>query len=285
MMAKKKKLGRGLAALLGDDAADIIAGTEMRIEGSVTKLPLDQLAAGKMQPRRHFDDDALSELIASVKEHGILQPLLVRKKGARYEIIAGERRFRAAMKANISHVPVVALTMDDDTALQVGLVENLQRKDLDPLEEAMGYVRLGKEFGRTQNDIARLIGKSRPHITNMMRLLSLPQAVQELLRHNKLSIGHARLLIGRKDAVELARIMVKKNMSVRQAEQLIRDQEQTKTTKTKASKDPDIANLEKNVSNQLGLKTEIRHGRKGGKVVIHYQDLDQFETLMDKIRS
>lgn len=284
---KKKKLGRGLAALLGDDAENF-TGSLNADEERIIFIPIESLKAGMTQPRRHFDAESLEELARSIKEHGILQPLLVRRTSPiseNYEIIAGERRFRAAPKAGLRQVPALVVSLDDATALQVGLVENLQRKDLNPLEEAEGYARLANEFNRTQEDIARIVGKSRPHVANMMRLLTLPPTIQAMLKEGRLTMGHGRLLVGHKDAVLLAHRMTTDNLSVRAAEQLLQQKRSPMTqTKEAAKTDPDILQLQRELTNAIGLKIVIHHQSKGGRLVIHYGDSNQLQAVIDKIK-
>ena len=281
---KKKKLGRGLAALLGEESAQALVTPAAQGGKQVQSVAIESLLAGTMQPRRHFGDDNLAELTASIKEHGVLQPLLVRPHdGGTFEIIAGERRFRAASSVGISHLPVLVIPMDDATALQVGLVENLQRQDLNPLEEAQGYARLANEFERTQEEIARVVGKSRSHVTNMMRLLTLPDSIQTMLYQNTLSMGHARLLVGRSDALARAQRMIKENMSVRTAEQwMARNESSSKSQKT--ARDADVVQLEKNLSNALGLAVRLNHQKGKGSLTIHYHDSDQLDGIIERLK-
>ena len=282
---KKKKLGRGLAALLGEESAQALVTPAAQGGKRVQSVAIESLLAGTMQPRRHFADDNLAELTASIKEHGVLQPLLVRPHDeGTFEIIAGERRFRAATSVGISHLPVLVVPMDDATALQVGLVENLQRQDLNPLEEAQGYARLANEFERTQEEIARVVGKSRPHVANMMRLLTLPDTIQTMLSQNLLTMGHARLLVGRADALARAQRMIKENMSVRTAEQWMTRNSTSSPKTTKVAKDADVVQLEKSLSNELGLAVRLHHQKGRGSLTIHYHDSDQLDGIIERLK-
>ena len=282
---KKKKLGRGLAALLGEESAQALVTPAAQGGKQVQSVAIESLLAGAMQPRRHFADDDLAELTASIKEHGVLQPLLVRPHDeGTFEIIAGERRFRAATSVGISHLPVLVVPMDDATALQVGLVENLQRQDLNPLEEAQGYARLANEFERTQEEIARVVGKSRSHVANMMRLLTLPDTIQTMLMQNILTMGHARLLVGRTDALARAQRMIKENMSVRTAEQWMAGNSSSSPKSKKIARDADVVQLEKNLSNELGLAVRLHHQGGKGSLTIHYHDSDQLDGIIERLK-
>ena len=272
--AKKTRasgLGRGLSALLQDEATADIGQT--RRSGS-RELPIESLHANRYQPRSVFDDSALKELADSIREHGIMQPILVRpasENADEFEIIAGERRWRAAQKAQLHQVPVVVRTMSDQEALELALIENIQREDLSPIEEAKGYRQLMDDFGHRQEDIAQTVGKSRSHIANLLRLLTLPKAVQDMISGGQLSAGHARALVTTDEPLELAKIIVAGGLSVRAAEALAQEHSAARKSspaKVKARKDADTRSLEKRVSSQIGMTVSIDHkGAKGGKVV------------------
>jgi ParB family chromosome partitioning protein len=255
------------------------------------KLAVDLLQPGAFQPRRHFDAAAIDELAQSIAEHGILQPLLVRPLpvGNRFEIIAGERRWRAAQKARVHEVPVIIRELSDREALELGLIENLQRSDLSAIEEAEGFQRLIDDFGRTPDDVAKHLGKSRSHVANTLRLLKLPAAVQRMVQDGKISAGHARAIIGAKDAEHLARLIIEKGLSVRDAENLARaGMTGTKTlqkkTKNFTQKDVDILALEQSITRQLGLKTVINHAETGGSITIQYKSLDQLDDVVRRLK-
>ena len=243
-----------------------------------------------MQPRRTFDETALSELTASVKEKGILQPILVRpgktpEEG--FEIIAGERRWRAAQKAGVHEVPVVIKQLSDQEVLEIALIENVQRADLNPVEEARGYRTLISQFSYTQEELAQVIGKSRSHLANALRLLTLPDEILDLVESGKLSAGHARTLVGQADPLSLAEKMISGNLSVRAAEDLVRTAGETGASKKTAgsSKDADTLALERDVEAMLGLGIDIRHrGEKGGEVRIGYKSLEQLEDLCERLK-
>ena len=256
-------------------------------------MPIHLLRPGKFQPRRHFDDAALQTLIESVKEKGVLEPILVRAspegEGA-FEIIAGERRWRAAQAAQLHHVPVVVKELDDKEALEIALVENLHREDLSPLEEAEAYNLLMKEFGHTQDGLAKSIGKSRSHVANMLRLLSLPESVQALVLEGKLSAGHARTLITASNPEHLAGLIISRGMSVREAERLSKKGGDTRNLKkikvavenvgASGGKDPNTLELEKNLSDRLGLKVVIDAKGESGSLSVHFQSLEQLDDLL-----
>ncbi|MBS7810184.1 ParB/RepB/Spo0J family partition protein [Roseococcus pinisoli] len=275
-MSKPPALGRGLSALLGDAAAVSPTAPGLRT------LPVGALEAGPFQPREAFDEAALAELAASVREHGVLQPILVRPmKGRpdRFEIIGGERRWRAAQAAGLHDVPALVREFSDREAMAAGLVENLQRQDLNALEEAEGYGRLTEQFGLTQEALARAIGKSRPHIANTLRLLQLPERVRELLREGALTAGHARALLTATDPVALALTVVDRGLNVRQAEALAASKKGGPAPRRPKS-DAETRALERQISGHLGLKVAIRHGTRGGQVVLSYKDLDQLDGIV-----
>ena len=283
---ERRGLGRGLSALFGEEQQ---AGGKPAVQVT-TALPIHLLKPGKFQPRRHFDDAALETLIASVKEKGVLEPILVRESpsiGGEFEIIAGERRWRAAQAAQLHDVPVVVKKLDDQEALEIALVENLHREDLSPLEEAEAYHRLMKDFGHTQDGLAKSIGKSRSHVANMLRLLNLPQSVQTLLLEGKISAGHARTLVTAENPEQLAQLIISKNMSVREAEKLSKKPNAEKKLKgarpavdNPAGKDPNTADLENILSDKLGLKVAIHEKGEAGILSIHYKHLEQLDDII-----
>jgi ParB family chromosome partitioning protein len=281
---RRRGLGRGLSALFADEQEDAAAVERLR---PTRTLPVEQLRPGRFQPRRRFDPEEMSPLIDSVREKGILQPLLVRQveEGA-YEIVAGERRWRAAQAAKLHEVPVVVRELDDREALEVALVENVQRQDLTPLEEAEGYKRLLDEFGHTQEDLAQAVGKSRSHIANMLRLLGLPDDVKHLLESGALSAGHARALIGAENPLALAKQIVEKGLNVRDAETLAGESKgRTKGAARAANgKDADTKALEHDLSQMLGLKVTLDVHGQGGIIAIHYRTLDQLSDVLARRR-
>ncbi|ACJ00185.1 ParB/RepB/Spo0J family partition protein [Rhodospirillum centenum] len=280
-------LGRGLSALFGDAAP---AEGEPADRARLTRLvPIDQLHPGRYQPRRRFDDEEMRALVDSVRERGVLQPLLVRKDedsppGApSYEIIAGERRWRAAQLAGLHEVPVLVRTLTDREALEIALIENIQRQDLTPLEEAEGFRRLMDEFSHTQEDLARAVGKSRSHVANMLRLLALPDEVKRLVQEGQLSMGHARALLTAHDPAALAQEVVKRGLNVRQTEQLVKDAAAGRQAKLPAVKPPDTVALEREVSTALGLKVVVAGRGPKGVLQIHYKTLDQLDGVLSRI--
>ncbi len=285
---KPKKLGRGLSALLGEKPPQQV-GSEGSA-GAPSSVPIEFLEPGEFQPRRLFDEKEIKSLAASISERGILQPILVRPKGERsYEIIAGERRWRAAQIARLREVPILVRDLPNEVVLEAALVENIQRSDLGPLEEADGYKRLLDEFGYTQEKLAKVIGKSRPHIANTLRLISLPEPVKMLLDEGKLTAGHARSLIGLPNAVELAREIAEKGLSVRQAEALASKNSQNTpygaVSKGKPnSKDPNTVALEQSLSNLLGLKVLIEDNGERGKLSISYNSLEQLDSVLQRLK-
>lgn len=306
---KKRGLGRGLDALFQDArkeeeafqpkikrADEMVAAaqavhTQQAQQSNSTaqrRLPVEKLTPGKFQPRRHFDDAALDQLAESIGVHGVLQPLLVRPlSGSMYEIIAGERRWRAAQKAQVHDVPVVVQEISDRDALEIGLVENLQREDLTALEEAEGYQRLMDEFGHTQEALGQHLGKSRSHIANTLRLLKLPPTVRAMVQNGSLSAGHARALIGARNPDELADQILKRGLNVRQVEALVQKaaEGKVKPKKTKGfvQKDVDVLALEEVVSSKLGLRVMIDSQGAGGKLVVEYKNLDQLDDLIARL--
>jgi len=284
MVQKPKQLGRGLAALLGDTEESELQDLD-KVRG-LKAVPVEHLHPGKYQPRRIIDMDHIDELAASVRDKGIIQPIIVRRhpdKPSEYEIIAGERRWRAAQRAELHEVPIVIKDFDDLETLEVALIENLQRQDLNPLEEAEGYQRLMEEFGHTQEIMAKSIGKSRSHVANMVRLIALPAPVKDMVDDGRLSAGHARALLMADDPITLAQNIVARGLSVRETEQLIKSQGQPakKRSSVVAGKDADTLALEHSLSNQLGLGVSIATKGKGGTMSISFGNLDQLDELIE----
>ncbi len=280
---RPRGLGRGLSALIGDEAAAVKGEAPARPK-DIRTLPVAYLTPGRFQPRKNFDDQPLADLAASIKEKGVLSPILVRPLGEdRYEIVAGERRWRAAQLAKLHDVPVVVRAMADDQALEIAIIENVQRADLSPIEEASAYQQLVADFGRTQEQVAAQVGKSRSHVANLLRLLSLPENVQDLIRQGKLTAGHARTLVGHADPYAQALRLIEGGLNVRQAEQ-----RSGKAGKAKGGGkpplDPNIADLQTSISNRLGLRVQITHkGDKGGDVRITYRTLEQLDDLIRRL--
>ena len=287
---KQRGLGRGLSALMADVNEDS-AQTDDTPKSADRVVPIEKISPNPDQPRRSFDKEALDDLAASVKEKGIIQPLIVRPrpgKDGEFEIVAGERRWRAAQIAKLHQIPILVRDFDDTEVLEVAIIENIQRADLNPVEEAAGYSQLMEKFGHTQEKLSEVLGKSRSYIANAVRLLTLPGEVQEYLRDGKLSSGHARALITADDPVALAREVIKKNLSVRETERLAKkaatnifsDDGKTKTSKAPA-KDADTKALEGDLSANLGMKVSLNHkpGQEKGQLTIAYDSLDELDTL------
>lgn len=276
--AQKTRLGRGLASLIGDRFEE---GT---LEEEQRTLPLASLKPGRFNPRRSFAEAQIEELAASIRERGLVQPIVVRPSmGDTYEIVAGERRWRAAQLANLHEVPVVIRALSDQEAAEIAIIENVQREDLNAIEEGEGYKLLMDGHGYTQEDLAKVIGKSRSHLANMLRLLKLPESVQDLVRSGQLSAGHARPLIGRADAEALATRIVNLGLSVRQVEALTQDRSPAKPKRAK-SKDADTRAAEAELHEALGLDVEIKRGRgEKGELRIRYTTLDQLEDLRHRL--
>ena len=277
-MKKPARLGMGLSALMGDAPAPSTPAA-----GPPRSLPIAVIEPGPFQPRMEPDRDALQELAASITEHGILQPLLVRPKpgaAGHYQIIGGERRWRAAQIAKLHDVPVVIRDFDDRMAMAAGLVENLQREDLNAIEEAEGFARLIEQFGLNQEALARAVGKSRSHVANTLRLLNLSATIREHLRAGRLSAGHARALLGAEEPEKLASQILTRGLSVRQAEALAAAQPKHPDSRRTTAKDSDTLALERRLLEKLGLHVAIKHFGKGGQVTINYADLDQLDGLI-----
>ena len=274
----KKGLGRGLSSLIG----------ETKVETKTNKLPVSNIVPNKFQPRKNFDKESLEDLTNSIKERGVIQPIIVREQdsnNSQYEIIAGERRWLAAQKAGLHDIPVVVTNVDDLKSLEFAIVENVQRHDLNPLEEAQGYKRLIDEFSYDQEKVSKFIGKSRSYITNSLRLLNLPTEVLKLLEEKKISAGHCKILVGLDNASFLASKIVEKKLSVRQAENLVKS---LKTTKNFLRKniDPNIQDLEKSVSDKIGLNVTIKNNKRNkGTITFSYKEIDQLNKIIDIIKS
>ncbi len=291
MADERSRLGRGLASLIGDVGGE--AAHVDRPRATPRRVPIEFLKANARNPRRAFAEAELDELAASIKEHGVIQPIVVRPvRGSpdRFEIIAGERRWRASQRAGLHDVPVVTIDVSDADALEIAIIENVQRSDLNPMEEAQGYHALASDFKRSQDDIARIVGKSRSHVANMMRLTKLPDEVQGYLAEGKLTMGHARALIGVDDAVTFAKRIVDEGLNVRQVESLaheagVPERAPQKGRAGKTSKAADTIALEKRISDVLGLKVSVDHKNTGGVVQIRYTDLDQLDDILRRLEA
>jgi ParB family chromosome partitioning protein len=287
--AGRSRLGRGLAALMGDvgeETRTVEQGRNQR------RVPIEFLRPNPRNPRRNFAEAELDELAASMRERGIIQPIVVRPvHGApdSYEIIAGERRWRAAQRAGLHVVPIVPLDVNDDEALQLAIIENVQRADLNPLEEAAGYQSLVGEFAHSQDAIAKMVGKSRSHVANTLRLLKLPQSVQAFIAAGKISAGHARMLVGQPDPERLAHEIMERGLNVRQVEALAQERAQASgkavKSRQRVTKDADTAALEKRLSDALGLSVTIDHRGQGGVLTIRYRGLEQLDEVIRRLES
>ena len=273
----KKGLGRGLSSLIG----------ETKVESRTNKLSLSDIIPNKYQPRKSFEEENLEDLANSIKERGVIQPIIVRHSdnaSSKYEIIAGERRWLAARKAGLHEIPVVVTEADDLKSLEFAIVENVQRHDLNPLEEAQGYKRLIDEFSYDQEKVSKFIGKSRSYITNSLRLLNLPEDVMQLLETNKITSGHAKILVGLDNASFVASKIVEKKLSVRQAENFVKIFKSSKN-KTYRQKDPNIRDLELSISQKTGLNVIIKDRKKNkGKIIFEYLDLEQLNKIIETIK-
>ena len=273
----KKGLGRGLSSLIG----------ETKVEQLTNKLSISDLYPNKFQPRKIFDEDSLSDLEKSIKERGIIQPIIVRKsdENSKYEIIAGERRWLAAQKAGLHEVPVVVTEADDLKSLEFAIVENVQRNDLNPLEEAQGYQRLINDFSYDQEKVSKFIGKSRSYITNCLRILTLPSDVLDLIQTKKLSTGHAKILVGLENASFVAQKIIEKKLSVRQSENSVKIFKRKRSSYIKRN-DPNIQNLEKSIADKIGLNVSIKNNKKNkGTITFAYHDVEQLNKIIDIIKS
>jgi ParB family transcriptional regulator, chromosome partitioning protein len=304
-LRKKMGLGRGLDALLGEVSLDrsagrVASGGERSAPSApsapsgegVTNIATADIHPNPAQPRRHFSEESLQELAASLKRHGLIQPILVRPHGAGYQIVAGERRWRAAQRAQLHNIKAIVRELSDEETLEIALIENIQRQDLNPIEEAEAYRKLCDDFGHSQSELAAIVEKSRSHVANMMRLLELPSLVRELVIEGKLSMGHARALLGSDDSTRLAALVVKQALSVRQTEALVR---RTRVAEGKSPKpriasagtasDADIRAVEQHLGDLLGLKVRIVHKGQGGAgaVTFEYRSLDQLDMLCQRL--
>lgn len=284
---RKHGLGRGLSALLGDNVpeAPITGGSERGSGNGLRTLPISAMAPHPGQPRRHFDEAALDDLAESIAARGLIQPIVVRPHGHSYQIVAGERRWRAAQRARLHEVPVIVRELTDAETMEIALVENIQREDLNAIEEAEAYSRLIGEFGHTQDALARLVHKSRSHVANLLRLLDLPQPVRQMVVEGAIEMGHARALIGAPDAERLARIVADKGLSVRETEKLARDAKPASQRKSGEGGRPnaDIEALERQLGDVLGLNVKIAHGAKGGSLTLAYSTLDQLDMVCQRL--
>lgn len=298
---KNRRLGRGLSALLGEVETEDYAAPEgadapasaPRSRDGVRTLPIELIRPNPDQPRKTITEAELEALSESIAEKGVVQPILVRPvkgEGEAYEIVAGERRWRAAQKARLHDIPALVRELTDKETLEIGIVENVQRSDLNPVEEAHAYRQLIDRFGHTQDDVARAVSKSRSHVANMVRLLALPEAVLTSLASGEISTGHARAIASAPDPEALVRIIVEKGLSVREAERLARDAQAGKASESKAGKaskpgdkDADTRALESDVTARLGLSVDIRHGNKGGEIRVQYKTLEQLDDVCRRL--
>jgi len=295
---KRRSLGRGLSALLGDDTASAVEDQSLSSDvdsadvvpfsgsGNQKNVAITLLIPGKYQPRHYFEEDAIEGLAESIKEKGILQPILVRphpNHSGEFEIIAGERRWQAAQRAQLHEVPVIIKEMDDKDAAEIALVENLQRQDLSPLEEAEGYNRLMEDFNHTQDALSKALGKSRSHVANMMRLLALPDSVKDFLEGGKLTTGHARALLNCDQPTEIAKQIIKKGLNVRQTESLVKSAGVQARPKSVKEKDTDTLALERDLTDLLGVKVAINTATKGGSLTLQYSTLEQLDDILHRL--
>ena len=288
MSEPKKGLGRGLSALLGEAprAAEEVAARR----GTVRDVEVARIRPNPAQPRQHFDEDAMAELAESIRQHGVLQPILLRAVDGGYELIAGERRWRAAQKAQLHSIPALVREHDDSSSAELALIENVQREDLNAIEEAEGYQALVGRFGHTQDNVAKLVGKSRSHVSNLLRLLDLPEAVRLMLVRGDISMGHARAVATAPDPEALANEIAGKGLSVRQAEKLAKRERPgagsdiaRASARNAAPVDSDLAALERQLSDMLGLKVQVKHAGAGGTVALSYSSLDQLDMICQRL--
>jgi ParB family chromosome partitioning protein len=283
----RPSLGRGLSALLGDTIREEPIGGAPESGSGLRLLPVSALTPHPDQPRRHFDEEALDELARSIAARGLIQPIFVRPHGKGYQIVAGERRWRAAQRARLHEVPVIVRELTDAETLEIALIENIQRQDLNAIEEADGYARLIKEFGHTQEALGKIVHKSRSHVANLLRLLDLPPAVRQMVVEGGLEMGHARALIGAPDVERLARQVVEKGLSVRETERLAREAKapagRERGPGGGGGRDADIQALERHLGDVLGLNVRISHGPKGGNLTLAYSTLDQLDMVCQRL--
>ena len=284
MQAQKRRLGRGLAALIGDDVIEAASPEESR---GLRHLPIELLHSNPNNPRKQFKEEELEDLSKSIREKGLLQPIVVRQRAdGEFEIVAGERRWRASQRAGLHELPVLIRELSDGETLEIALIENIQRSDLNPLEEARAYGQLLEQFSYTQQQLADSVGKSRSHIANTLRLLTLPESVRSYIEDGKLTAGHARTLVATDSPADLANKIISLGLSVREAETLTRSNPATPTRKAKAAKDADTRALEKQLAEAMGLRIEIKaQGREGGTLLIKYKTLDQLDGITHRLMS
>lgn len=289
-----KGLGMGLQALLGEAARPVQPASEGTISrGGVREIEVARIKPNPQQPRMQFDEAALDELAESIRQRGVLQPILLRPVGEDYMIIAGERRWRAAQRARLHGIPAIVREIDESTTAELALIENIQREDLNPLEEAEGYRQLIARHGHTQDDVGRIVHKSRSHVANLLRLLDLPEFVRQSLLKGDISMGHARAVATAEDPVELAREIIAKGLSVRQAEDRARREKQRPDSRAEGGRggvrnsakaaDADLDALERQLGDILGLKVQVSHRGQGGAVTLHYSSLDQLDMICQRL--
>lgn len=287
--SKRNSLGRGLSALLDDRPVDV---ADLKAPGPANTLPIELIRPNPQQPRRFVSEEELAELARSIAEKGVLQPIIVRphpEESGAYEIVAGERRWRAAQRVPLHEMPALVRSIDDREMLELAVIENLQRQDLTAVEEAVAYQRLADDFGYTQEAIADSVSKSRSHVANIMRLLSLPEGVQELVQCGDLSAGHARALINTEDPIALAKEIIRRGLTVRQTEKLVQKagtaqaEKASRTPAKRNEKDANTSALERDLSNLLGLGVEIHFNASGGSLVLHYHTVDQLDDILHRL--
>ena len=286
-MKKATGLGRGLSALI-DEAVRPVSGAPSG--AGVREIEVGRIRPNPLQPRKNFDDEALSELTASIAERGVLQPILVRTVDDGFEIIAGERRWRAAQKAQLHQIPAIVRDFDESATAEIALIENIQREDLNAIEEAEGYRQLVSRFGHGQDGVAKLVGKSRSHVANLLRLLGLPDSVQQMLLRGDISMGHARAILTAPEPEELAQEIAKNGLSVRQAEKLAKQVKPgagrdiaRAVERNQRPVDADLEALERQLGDLLGLRVKVAHGKSGGTVALHYSTLDQLDLICQRL--
>jgi ParB family chromosome partitioning protein len=293
--SQSRRLGRGLSALLGEATQDVPVGGEPAVQEaqsssgsrSIQLIEISRISPHPDQPRRHFDPAALDELAESIATRGVIQPIVVRPAGDRFQIVAGERRWRAAQKAQLHRIPAIVRDFSEAETLEIALIENIQREDLNPIEEAQAYRRLVDQFSHSQEALARLVGKSRSHVANLMRLLELPEPVQNLLMSGRLSMGHGRALIGVPGGADLAEDIARKGLSVRETERLVRKARgggrPSASAPAGTGRDPDLVAMEEHLADLLGLKVDITHEAGKGALTLHYSSLDQLDMICQRL--
>jgi ParB family transcriptional regulator, chromosome partitioning protein len=282
----KRGLGRGLSSLLGEVAREQPIAAEAQRQSGVQMIPVGQIVPNPDQPRRHFDEAALEELAQSLRVRGLIQPIVVRPSGGNFEIVAGERRWRAAQRAKLHDMPAIVRTLSDAETLELAIVENIQRQDLNAIEEAEAYQKLAGEYGHTQEALAKIVGKSRSHIANLLRLLDLPESVRLAVADGRLSMGHARALVSAPEPARLAEDVMRLGLSVRETESLARGERAPRKRAAKIEykgSSADVDMLERQLSDALGLHVKIAHGPKGGTVTVGYGSLDQLDMVCQRL--